>query len=73
MSGTLPPIRVAREPVTGEIVAAPTAVSPLRFGLRTLFTVMAVCSVQSAVMSYLGVLAGMAVGAVACFVAFSVL
>jgi len=63
---TLPP----PEPVTAEIV--PPAPSPWRFGLKALLGLMAVCSVQFAVMNYLGsVLWGMVAGMAACFVVFS--
>jgi hypothetical protein len=58
-------------PVVAEIVSPPVRPSPLQFGLRTLLLLMAVCSVQFAVMSYLGVLAGMVVGTLACFVLFA--
>lgn len=65
MSSATPPL----EPVTGELVSPP--LSPLRFGLRTLFAVMAVCGVQFALMSYVGVLQGFVLGTLACFAAFS--
>lgn len=39
---------------------------PIRFGLRELMVVTALCSVQFAVMNYLGVLAGFAIGGVVC-------
>jgi hypothetical protein len=39
---------------------------PIRFGLRELMVVTALCSVQFAVMNYLGVLAGFAVGGAVC-------
>jgi hypothetical protein len=67
------PTRVAADangPITAEL--APPPPSPLQFGLRSLMLVMAVCSVQFAVMSYHGVLRGMFLGAAACFFAFSV-
>lgn len=41
---------------------------PLRFGLRELMIVTALCSVQFAVMNYLGVLVGFAVGGAVCLV-----
>src|SRR5688572_33489968 len=57
------------EPITAEIV--PPLPSPWRFGLKALLGLMAVCSVQFAAMSYLGVLAGLAIGVLVCFVAFT--
>ena len=45
---------------------------PIQFGLRTLMLLMAVCSVQFAVMSYCGVAWGMFVGTLACCLAFAV-
>lgn len=59
------------EPVTAEIVPPPP--SPWRFGLRAIFGLMAVCSVQFAVMSYLGVLTGFVLGTLACAAMFGVL
>lgn len=41
---------------------------PLRFGLRELMIVTALCSMQFAVMNYLGVLVGFAVGGALCLV-----
>lgn len=58
---------VAEEPAD-EFIQPP---SPWRFGLKALLGLMAVCSVQFAAMSYLGVLAGLAIGVLVCFVAFT--
>ncbi len=52
----------SEEPIVAEIV--PPA-RPLQFGLRTLLLLMAVCSVQFAVMSYAGVLPGIALSLLA--------
>ena len=60
---------VSPEPVTAEVV--PPAPSPWRFGLKALLGLMAVCSVQFAAMSYLGVLVGFAAGVLVCFAAFT--
>jgi hypothetical protein len=62
---------VTTEPILAELVVPPPAVSPLRFGLRTLMAIMAVCSVQFALMSYLGVFAGFLVGVAVCCAAFT--
>jgi hypothetical protein len=72
-SGASPIVQspVTESPVTAEIVAPAAPRSPLQFGLRTLLLLMAVCSVQFAIMSYLGVLAGMVTGTLACFALFS--
>lgn len=67
----VPPIRVTHEPVVGEIVPDAPPRSPLRFGLRTLFALMAVCSAQFALMSYLGILGGVTAGLFLCGAAFS--
>ena len=64
-SQLIPP---STEPVIAEVVPPPP--SPWRFGLRALMALMVVCSVQFAVMSYLGVLAGMLVGTLVCFAVF---
>jgi hypothetical protein len=61
----------AEEPVTAEIVAPPP--SPWRFGMKALLALMAVCSVQFAMMSYAGVLAGLLIGVAVCFGAFTIL
>jgi hypothetical protein len=45
------------EPLAAEVIAPP----PFQFGLRTMLLLMAVCSVQFAVMSYAGVLPGILV------------
>ena len=60
---------VQPQPITAEIVQPPR---PLQFGLRTLMLLMAVCSVQFAVMSYCGVAWGMFVGMLACCLAFGI-
>src|SRR5262245_27323502 len=60
---------VAPEPVTTDLVRPPP--SPWRFGLKALLGLMAVCSLQFAAMSYLGVLAGFVTGVVVCFAAFT--
>ena len=60
---------VTPDPVTAEVVPPPP--SPWRFGLKALLGLMAVCSVQFAAMSYLGVLAGFAAGVVVCFAFFT--
>jgi hypothetical protein len=57
------------QPITAEAVSSPR---PLQFGLRTLMLLMAVCSVQFAVMSYCGVAWGMFVGTLACCLAFGI-
>lgn len=67
----VPPVRVPRDPVVAEVVPAAPRVSPLRFGLRTLFAVMAVCSLQFGLMSYLGVLGGVTFGLFLCCAAFA--
>jgi hypothetical protein len=59
------------EPVTAEVVARRPAMSPLRFGLRTLMAITAVCSVQFALMSYLGVFAGLILGGLICLAGFT--
>lgn len=64
---TLPP----PEPIVAEIVPPPP--SPWRFGLKAMFALMFVCSVQFAAMNYLGVLWGLVAGMGVCFAAFSVL
>jgi hypothetical protein len=61
-AGGIPPVRVPLEPVVGEVVPPVPRPSPLRFGLRTLFAVMVVCSAQFALMSYFGILAGVTAG-----------
>jgi hypothetical protein len=60
---------IAPEPITAKLVPPPP--SPWRFGLKALLGLMAVCSVQFAAMSYLGVLAGFVAGVVVCFAAFT--
>ncbi|MDX1948425.1 MAG: hypothetical protein SFU86_23760 [Pirellulaceae bacterium] len=59
------------EPVTAEVVAPPP--SPWRFGLKALLGLMAVCSVQFAVMNYFGVLWGLCLGMLACIGVFAVI
>lgn len=60
---------VCTGPVTAQIVPPPP--SPFTFGLRALMGLMAVCSVQFALMSYLGVLVGLIVGTLVCLFAFA--
>jgi hypothetical protein len=57
------------EPITAEIVPPPP--SPFSFGLQALFGLTAVCSLQFALMSYLGVLVGLAVGTAICLAGFA--
>jgi hypothetical protein len=57
------------EPIVAEVVPPPP--SPWRFGLRAMFALMFVCSVQFAAMNYLGVLWGLLAGMFVCFIAFS--
>lgn len=59
------------EPVVAEVISPPASASTLRFGLRTLMAVTAVASLQFALMSYLGVFAGLLVGGVVCLAGFS--
>jgi hypothetical protein len=59
---------LAAEVPADEVIQPP---SPWRFGLKALLGLMAVCSVQFAAMSYLGVLAGLAIGVLVCFAAFT--
>src|SRR5262245_32112667 len=49
----------ATDPIVAEVVPPPR---PMQFGLKTLMLLMAVCSLQFAVMSYAGVLGGIALG-----------
>lgn len=58
----------APEPIVAEVVPKPR---PVQFGLRTLLLLMAVCSVQFAVMSYAGVLPGIALGLLLACAAFA--
>lgn len=60
----------AAEPITAEIVPPPP--SPFSFGLQALCGLMVVCSLQFALMSYLGVLAGLAIGTAICIAGFAV-
>lgn len=52
------------QPVLARAVTA--APSPLRFGLKAMLVFMAICSVQFALMNYLGILLGLILGVVAC-------
>ena len=54
-----PQSTAGNDAIVAEIVDRPR---PVQFGLRTLLLLMAVCSVQFAVMSYAGVLPGIALG-----------
>src|SRR5262245_56340847 len=49
----------ATDPIVAEVVPPPR---PMQFGLKTLMLLMGVCSLQFAVMSYAGVLGGIALG-----------
>jgi hypothetical protein len=60
-----------KTPVVATIV--PPAASPWQFGLRALLGLMAVCCVQFALMRYLTVLGGFAVGLGVCVAAFAVM
>jgi hypothetical protein len=74
----LPPIRdTALTPVRVAGAAAPAFASPppspWRFGLKALFGMMAVASVQFAAMNYLGVLGGLVLGIIVCATAFTLI
>lgn len=58
---------------TATAVAAPPGPSPWRFGLKALFGMMAVASVQFAAMNYLGVLGGLVLGVAVCAAAFTLI
>ena len=60
-----------KEPVLATIV--PPAASPWQFGLRAMLGLMAVCCVQFAVMSYLGVFWGLFAGMGLCLTALGIL
>lgn len=69
-AATLPATAAAAsEPILAEVVPPPP--SPWRFGLRAMFALMFVCSVQFAAMNYFGVLWGLVAGMFVCFIAFS--
>jgi hypothetical protein len=74
----LPPIRseallpVQAASAASRVSAAP-APSPWRFGLKALFGMMAVASVQFAAMNYFGVLGGLVLGMVLCATAFTLI
>lgn len=53
------------EPVLATIIPPPP--SPWQFGLKAMLGLMAVCSVQFAIMSYVGVLWGLVLGIATCF------
>lgn len=60
--------------ITPEIITAelaPPPLSPWRFGLRALLTFMGIASLQCALMSYVGILAGILVGIAGCMVLFA--
>jgi hypothetical protein len=57
------------ELIVAEIVPPPP--SPWRFGLKAMFALMFVCSIQFAAMNYLGPLWGLFAGMFVCFIAFS--
>lgn len=59
------------EPITAELVQPPA--SPWRFGLGALMAMMAIVSVQCALMSYFGILSGIIAGLCVCLATFSVL
>jgi len=58
----------SEQPIVAEVVTRPR---PMQFGLRTLLLLMAVCSVQFAVMSYAGVLPGIALSLLLACAAFA--
>jgi hypothetical protein len=60
---------LAPEPVVAELV--PPTSPPWRFGMRALIALMAVCSVQFALMNWFGVIHGLLLGFGLCFVAFA--
>lgn len=60
---------LAPEIITAEL--APPPLSPWRFGLRALLTFMGIASLQCALMSYVGILAGILVGIAGCMVLFA--
>ena len=63
---------IAAEVVAADVVAAELAAPrPFQFGLRTMLLLMAVCSVQFAVMSYAGVLLGIVLSLLAACLAFA--
>lgn len=64
-------VPVHDEPILATIV--PPAPSPWQFGLKTLLGLMAVCSVQFALMSYLTVFGGLLAAIGLCFLALAVL
>jgi hypothetical protein len=74
----LPPIREVALSPAGEApavvaVSALPAPSPWRFGLKALFGMIAVASVQFAAMNYLGVLGGLVLGMMVCAAAFTLI
>jgi hypothetical protein len=74
----LPPIREPALSASGRASSAagtfgPPGPSPWRFGLKALFGMMAVASVQFAAMNYLGVLGGLVLGMVVCTTAFTLI
>lgn len=58
-----------QEPVVATVV--PPAPSPWQFGLRAMLGMMAVCCLQFAVMSYVGVFGGFIIGMSVCIIAFA--
>ncbi len=65
------PEAAPKEPVLATVI--PPGPSPWQFGLRALLGLMAVCCVQFALMSYLTVAGGFAVGLSVCVSAFAVM
>jgi len=70
---SIPVAEVVDETIADAEILDQAPPHPLRFGLRALFILTAVCCVQFALMSYIGALAGLAVGFAVCLAALGCL